>query len=255
MKNIPLLLLIVTLFGYAESNKDTRGINPQVEDIIAKVLNPLFKKESTQLEDLKENQAHLDKEQKQQERKQKEAIVVTQPVHVTEPELVMESSVKAQNTVVKQDKEIKVKQSNAKKQAINFIKSDQTYYAFGSSEIHGHVRYLNKKKQEITMSQNKVYLLDDSDEVREWYENKYLKNKSHIRKKSIPLGYMHRTQTNQENEFSFYGVVEGDYYIIVESAYPSSLNKTKKVYVARKVEVDKKQKAMVVLSKILNKVK
>jgi len=132
---------------------------------------------------------------------------------------------------------------------LNFHQIDKVYHKFGTSEVHGHVIYLTPNGQETTLSQTKVYLLPISAKLNHWYNNYYLKNKSSTSKTIV--NYLNQTSLNLEKNFEFFGVPEGKYYIIIESNYPSSMAKNKKVYIAKKIQVGKYKKIMGVFSKKL----
>jgi len=88
-----------------------------------------------------------------------------------------------------------------------------------------------------------------SAKLNHWYNNYYLKNKSSTSKTIV--NYLNQTSLNLEKNFEFFGVPEGKYYIIIESNYPSSMAKNKKVYIAKKIQVGKYKKIMGVFSKKL----
>ena len=65
------------------------------------------------------------------------------------------------------------------------------------------------------------------------------------------MQYINATHLNLEKNFAFYGLATGTYYIIIESRYPASIAKNKKVYIAKKINVEKYKKIMTVFSKKL----
>ena len=147
----------------------------------------------------------------------------------------------------------KAKEKKAVKTAevLNFKPSTQTYQKFGTSEIHGHVVYLTPSGQEITLKNTKIYLVPQNTTTDYWYNNYYLKNKESASISRTTVHYINATHLNLEKNFAFYGLATGTYYVIIESSYPSSIAKDKKVYIAKKINVEKYKKIMTVFSKKL----
>jgi len=143
----------------------------------------------------------------------------------------------------------KTKSSLATTKPLVFNQINKVYHKFGTSEVHGHVIYLTPNGQETKLSQTKVYLLPVSAKLNHWYNNYYLKNKDSGGKAVV--NYLNKTALNLERNFEFFGVPEGKYYVIIESNYPSSIAKNKKVYIAKKIQVGKYKKIMGVFSKKL----
>ncbi len=146
---------------------------------------------------------------------------------------------------------IENKQVVASTEPIIFQPINKTYHKFGTSEIHGHVVYLDPTGQEITLTQSKVYLLPKSTKIDYWYNHYYLKNKSNSSLNKTVAQYLNATTLNLNKNFEFFGVAAGEYYVIIESKYPSRMAKNKKVYIAKKIKVDKYKKVMAVFSKKL----
>ena len=136
-------------------------------------------------------------------------------------------------------------------ESLTFKPSSQTYQKFGTSEIHGHVVYLTPAGQEINLQNSKIYLVPKNTKTDYWYNNYYLKNKEASSLSKTVVHYMNATHLNLEKNFAFYGLAPGIYYIIIESSYPSSIAKNKKVYIAKKINVEKYKKIMTVFSKKL----
>jgi len=136
-------------------------------------------------------------------------------------------------------------------QPLVFRQSQQTYQKFGTSEIHGHVVYIMPSGQEIGLKHTKIYLVPKNSKIEYWYENYYLKNKEASSSVNMIVEYINATHLNVDKNFAFYGLATGTYYIIIESSYPSSIAKNKKVYIAKKINVEKYKKIMTVFSKKL----
>lgn len=136
-------------------------------------------------------------------------------------------------------------------ESLTFKPSSQTYQKFGTSEIHGHVVYLTPAGQEINLQNTKIYLVPKNTKTDYWYNNYYLKNKEASSLSKTVVQYMNATHLNLEKNFAFYGLASGIYYIIIESSYPTSVAKNKKVYIAKKINVEKYKKIMTVFSKKL----
>jgi len=134
---------------------------------------------------------------------------------------------------------------------LNFEPSTQTYQKFGTSEIHGHVVYLTPTGQEISLQNTKVYLVPKNTKTDYWYNNYYLKNREASSPSKTTVHYLNATHLNLEKNFAFYGLATGTYYIIIESDYPSSVKKNQRVYIAKKIDVQKYKKIMTVFSKRL----
>lgn len=134
---------------------------------------------------------------------------------------------------------------------LHFKPSTQTYQKFGTSEIHGHVVYLTPSGQEIHLQNTKIYLVPKNTTTDYWYANYYLQNKDASSLANSTVRYINATHLNLEQNFAFYGLATGTYYVIIESSYPSSIAKNKKIYIAKKIKVDKYKKIMTVFSKRL----
>ena len=145
----------------------------------------------------------------------------------------------------------KAKTLAATTEPLKFQLINKIYHKFGTSEIHGHVIYLNNAGQEIRLAGAKIYLLPVSAKLNNWFENYYLQNKSNPNTNGTVANYLNSTYLNLEKNFEFYGVAEGSYYVIIEAKYPSNMAKDKKVYIAKKIEVGKYKKIMAVFSKKL----
>jgi len=132
-----------------------------------------------------------------------------------------------------------------------FQRSKKIYQEYGTSEIHGHVVYLAPSGEEIQLAQAKIYLVSPNEKIDYWYNNYYLKNQESSSPSKTKVSYINATHLNLEKNFAFYGLAAGTYYIIIESFYPSSIAKNKKVYIAKKINVEKYKKIMTVFSKKL----
>jgi hypothetical protein len=131
---------------------------------------------------------------------------------------------------------------------ITFVHLNKTYQKFGTSEIHGHVIFLSPTGEELPIQNAKAYLLPVGANLNFWYQNFYLKNKD-LGMKKIQAHYLNKTSLDLDRNFAFYGVPAGNYYIIIEASHPFA--KSKKIYIAKKLHVDKYKKVMAVFSKKL----
>ena len=162
--------------------------------------------------------------------------------------LVKEKSLQEQNTKTHTLNNTEIqKDTTTFTQPLRFKLINKVFHKFGSSEIHGHVAYLNKGGRQLRLAQSKAYLLPVSATMNHWYNNFYLKNKTNS--KSTTVNYLNSTYLNLEKNFNFYGVAEGSYYVVIEANCPSNMAKNKKVYVAKKIKVGKNKKIMAVFSK------
>lgn len=136
-------------------------------------------------------------------------------------------------------------------QGLTFKPSTQTYQKFGTSEIHGHVIYLSSGGVEIFLKNTKIYLVAQNTKMDHWYTNFYLKNSHDSAQTQSIVNYINATKLNLERNFAFYGLAPGNYYVVIESDYPKSMAKNKKVYIAKRITVEKYKKIMTVFSKKL----
>ena len=141
------------------------------------------------------------------------------------------------------------KYSTASTQPLKFKLINKVFHKFGSSEVHGHVVYIDKGGKQLRLAQSKAYLLPVSATMNHWYNNFYLKNNTGS--VTTTANYLNSTYLNLEKNFNFYGVAEGSYYVVIEANYPSHIAKNKKIYVAKKIKVEKNKKIMAVFSKKL----
>jgi myosin heavy subunit len=130
---------------------------------------------------------------------------------------------------------------------LHFSRIKKIYQKFGTSEVHGHVIYLDHAGQEVHLSQAKIYLLPVSAKANHWYQNYYLKNRGG-NLSTVSVNFLNDTTLNLDKNFNFFGVPAGNYYIIIEAHSPTTL---KKIYIAKKITVGKYKKVMAVFSKKL----
>ena len=133
-------------------------------------------------------------------------------------------------------------------QNLHFVRVNQTYQKFGNSELHGHVIYMSKLGEEKRLNNTRIYLLPLSEKVEKWYNNAYLKNRTQITS-TVTVKYLNTTYLNLNRNFSFHGIAEGDYIVIIVSDALADSNK--KVYIAKKMKIEKRKKIMAVFSKKL----
>jgi len=134
-------------------------------------------------------------------------------------------------------------------QTLLFKPLDQIYHTFGSSEIHGHIIYLGNAGHELSLATTRIYLLPKNKTLDHWYNHYYLKNTANSSINATVVKFLNSTYLNLEKNFSFFGVAQGTYYIIIESS--KRKDETQKVNIAKKIKVDKNKKIMVVFSKKL----
>lgn len=131
-----------------------------------------------------------------------------------------------------------------------FKRINQTYQKFGNSEIHGHVIYLSSTGKELRLKNTSVYLLSKSTVLDNWYQNSYLTNK-HSALKTQKVYFSNTTHLNLSKNFAFHGIAPGEYYVIIVSDRLDKDNKNEKIYIAKKIKVEKHKKIMAVFSKKL----
>lgn len=136
-------------------------------------------------------------------------------------------------------------------QELTFEPSKVRYQKFATSEMHGHGIYLTSAEQEVRLQDTKIYLLAKNKKIDYWYHNFYLKNKESAYLPKTVVDYINITPLNLKQNFSFHGLATGIYYVIVESSRPSPIAKNKKVYIAKKIKVDKYKKTITLFSKKL----
>ena len=187
----------------------------------------------------------LEAETKKEEQEQKRKAFAAQKA--LDAKVLKESLLQAKNTE-KQTTNKPLRATNTSSiQALTFMPIDKVYHKFGTSEVHGHVIYIDPSGQERRLAQTKIYLLPVSAKLNHWFQNFYLKNKSGSK---IVVNYLNKASLNIEKNFEFYGVAKGSYYVIIESNNPSS-GKNDKVYISKKIQVGKHKKIMGVFSKKL----
>jgi len=192
--------------------------------------------------------------EKEEARRKAEAlqkIKATKEKEIMERKLAKEEQMRAQKEEEARKQALANKKPLATTETLTFKPSSQTYQKFGTSEIHGHVVYLTPAGQEINLQNTKIYLVPKNTKTDYWYNNYYLKNKEASSLSKTVVHYMNATHLNVEKNFAFYGLATGVYYVIIESNYPPSVAKNKKVYIAKKINVEKYKKIMTVFSKKL----
>jgi hypothetical protein len=131
-----------------------------------------------------------------------------------------------------------------------FKRVNNTYQKFGNSEIHGHVIYLSNSGLETTLKNSKIYLLTINKTLNNWYNNSYLKNNRQSTY-GTKVEYLNQTYLNLSKNFAFHGIAPGEYFVIIVSDNPKYDTSNKKVYIAKKIKVEKRKKIMAVFSKKL----
>jgi len=131
-----------------------------------------------------------------------------------------------------------------------FKRIDQTYQKFGNSEIHGHVIYLDASGLETRLKNSKIYLLNVNKKLNNWYQNSYLQNHRQSTH-GTRADYLNQTYLNLSKNFAFHGIAPGEYFVIIVSDNPGEDKKDKKIYIAKKIKVEKRKKIMAVFSKKL----
>jgi hypothetical protein len=126
----------------------------------------------------------------------------------------------------------------------------KTYQKFGNSEIHGHVIYLNTSGLEMRLENSIIYLLAVNQKLDNWYNNFYLKNNRQT-SQGTQVNYLNHTYLNLSKNFAFHGIAPGEYFVIIVSDNPKKDKTNKKIYIAKKIKVEKRKKIMAVFSKKL----
>jgi len=239
----------------AEKEKNLAVLKAKKKAKEAKALQEKMALEKQAQETAKLKEAETAKKQKLlEDKKSKEAALVKEKrlaeIKAQEKKLQAQKALKEkklQEIKRKQEPVPTVKSHIGFTQPLKFRPINKIYQKFGTSEIHGHVIYLDSMGQEVNLGQSKVYLLPVSAKLNNWYDKYYLHNKSnHL--SSTAVNYLNDTTLNLDKNFNFFGVPAGNYYIVIESLYPGTL---KKVYIAKKINVGKYKKVMAVFSKKL----
>jgi hypothetical protein len=134
---------------------------------------------------------------------------------------------------------------------LQFKATEKTYQKFGSSEIHGHVVYLTPNGEEVRLENTKIYLVPNELSIEYWYNYYYLKSNESSLETKTTISYLNVTHLDAEKNFAFFGLSEGIYYIVIEGEYPTSANSYQKIYIAKKIKVEKYKKIMTVFNKTL----
>jgi len=242
----------------AEKRKELQALKAKDEVQKAKALEAQMAKE-TQMQEAKKAKA-LQAKQKLAAQKalalkeaEKERKLQAQERAILEEE----KKSKIKRLQAQREREIQINKTKKSKalasttEPLKFQLINKIYHKFGTSEVHGHVIYLNTAGQEMRLAGAKVYLLPVSAKLNNWFTNYYLKNKSNPNSNGTVANYLNSTYLNLEKNFEFYGVAEGSYYVIIEAKYPTYMARDKKVYIAKKIQVGKYKKIMAVFSKKL----
>jgi len=211
------------------------------------------KEKQAQLLKAKKEKALLEKKLAQEKKRaeEKRVALLKQQEEAKKIRLEKEAQARKEKEVAQRKKALAQKKSFSTTEVLTFKPSSQTYQKFGTSEIHGHVVYLTPSGQEINLQNTKIYLVPKNIKTDYWYNHYYLKNKESSSVAKTVVHYINATHLNLEKNFAFYGLAPGIYYIIIESSYPPSVAKNKKVYIAKKINVEKYKKIMTVFSKKL----
>lgn len=247
------LLSSIFFFSACAERGYTLTVNKKTQTITAQRVSDLKKDKKNTIDNLLLMKQAVQKEQKksiakkpEKEKINREKIKKVSPTQFHQKPIAQKIEKRHYKPISRKEPLIE-----AHTQQLNFQAIDKTYHKFGTSEIHGHVIYLTKSGQPIKLNNSIIYILPVTHTVTQWYENYYLKNKDHASIDNTLVKYINKTHLNLEQNFAFYGIAEGSYYIIIESDYPSSIAKNQKVYIAKKLEVGRYKKVMAVFSKKL----
>jgi hypothetical protein len=229
-------------------HKDTSILIP-----VIKIDQPIIKKESKAQELLAQKEEALKqaklKEEEARQKKSQEALEAKKAEKEKENQkaqqaLKVEKEEQARLVSEKTDTESKV-------DLLQFKATEETYQKFGSSEIHGHVVYLTPNGNEVRLENTKIYLVPNELSIEYWYNYYYLKSNESSLETKTTISYLNATHLDAEKNFAFFGLSAGIYYIVIEGQYPTNANSYQKVYIAKKIKVDKYKKIMTVFNKTL----
>jgi hypothetical protein len=130
-----------------------------------------------------------------------------------------------------------------------FKPSKMVLQTYGTSQIHGKVRYRTKTGKRLKLTNRRAYLVEKDKTITEWYNNYYLKNRRSGAKKSTVATYITTTELSLDNSFTFYGVAKGEYCLIVQADYPRNIAKNQHIYLAKMLEVDEFKKLSTTFTK------
>ena len=121
----------------------------------------------------------------------------------------------------------------------------------GKSEIHAHVVHMSPKSKSVKLNNTKAYLIKKNKQSDYWYKHSYVNNSQDSAYNDINLNYLKTASLDADNNFSFLGLNDGSYYVIIESDNPNTASEERKVYIAKSISVKKDKKVMTVFSKEL----
>jgi len=110
----------------------------------------------------------------------------------------------------------------------------------GHSTVSGRIYLLNSENdQEIKGRKVKLYLNPVTSYSRQWYEESYLGGYKMSPVDKRLYNYLHYTSSDDQGRFDFYGVPQGDYYIIgsIACGKACGLNQEEKIRLVKEVHV------------------
>lgn len=201
----------------------------KAEEIKRKELKKFKEKQKLKAEEEKEEEAkalEIAKRQKQKAKEEQEKRIEEKrkQEEAQRKRLEAEKKAKMKHLQAQKEKENQLRKSQKANttEPLKFHLINNIYHKYGTSEIHGHVIYLNGSGEELRLSGAKVYLLPVSAKLNYWFNNYYLKNRLNPKTNSTTVNYLNTTILDFEKNFAFYGVAEGGYYIIIEAPHYTS---------------------------------
>jgi len=112
---------------------------------------------------------------------------------------------------------------------------------FGKNTVHGKV-YLESSinDEKVVGKRVELFLNPVTSYSRQWYNQSYLGGYKLTTADKRLFNYLKSTKSNENGEFSFFGVPKGDYYLIskISCSYECGFNSIKVIRLAKKIHVD-----------------
>jgi hypothetical protein len=124
----------------------------------------------------------------------------------------------------------------------------------GTATIQGKLYIISPNGQKIFGKNTRLYLNPITSYSQQWYKESYLGHKKLSKADSRLYNYLRFTVSDNEGNFSFYGVPAGRYYLIgiVKCKDECGYDKTQNIRIAKEVSVSSGESVNVDLSRYAN---
>ncbi len=110
----------------------------------------------------------------------------------------------------------------------------------GRSTVSGKIYLINSNTEEVILGKNlKLYLNPVTSYSRQWYNESYLSGYKMSEVDRRLYNYLKYTSSNDSGEFDFYGIAQGDYYLIgsISCGSECGLDKREKIRLVKEIHV------------------